>query len=312
MAQTAWRAPPLTSGVLRSGAKIGRWVSEDTSGSDTGALSSSELQRRIDEVPFWFHSIDVGGVTTPGLKTAEHLRTELASLRIPDVRGKTVLDIGAWDGFYSFEAESRGASAVTALDHYVWSMDLKAHRRHVEESRQRGVAPRAYHEMPYWKPDELPGKHGFDVAHALRRSRVKAVVADFMAADLEAIGDFDVVLFLGVLYHMENPMESLRRLAAVTREVAIIETQAMVAPGFEDCAMCEFFESNELNYDVSNWWAPNRRALEGMCRAAGFSRVEMIVGPRLRPRTVRQYVRRAAAIGRRSIRHYRAVVHAWK
>jgi tRNA (mo5U34)-methyltransferase len=283
-------------------------------GPDTDALSQLELQRRIDAVPFWFHSIDVGqGLTTPGRKSVEVLRLELESLRIPNLQGKTVLDIGAWDGFYSFEAETRGAAAVTALDHYMWSMDLEAHRRHWEESRERGVVPRAYHEMPYWKPQELPGKRGFDVAHELRRSGVKTIVADFMATDIEALGTFDVVLFLGVLYHMENPLESLKRLAAVTREVAVIETQAVVVPGFEDRELCQFFESNELNNDVSNWWAPNRRALEGMCRAAGFSRVETIQGPGHRSvPLLRRLRRRASAMGRPAIRHYRAVAHAWK
>jgi tRNA (mo5U34)-methyltransferase len=275
---------------------------------------ASEFQRRIDAVPFWFHSIDVGhGLTTPGLKSPAALRAELESLRIPNLRGKTVLDIGAWDGFYSFEAETRGAAAVTALDHYVWSMDLEAHRRHVQESRDRGVVPSAYHEMPYWKPEELPGKRGFDVAHELRRSGVKTIVADFMSADLKALGAFDVVLYLGVLYHMENPLESLKRLASVTREVAIIETQAVVVPGFEDRAICEFFESNELNFDVSNWWAPNRRAIEGMCRAAGFSRVETIQGPGQRSGPLlKRLRRRARSMGRRETSYYRGIVHAWK
>jgi tRNA (mo5U34)-methyltransferase len=290
-------------------------VSREVSVPSTGPVSPSELQRRIDAVPFWFHSIDVGdGFTTPGLKSAEALRAELESLRIPNLRGKTVLDIGAWDGFYSFEAENRGAALVTALDHYVWSMDLEAHRRHLEESREHGVVPSAYHEMPYWKPDELPGKRGFDVAHELRRSGVKPIVTDFMATDLRALGTFDVVLFLGILYHMENPMESLRRLATVTGEVAIIETQAILVPRLEDRAICEFYESNELNYDVSNWWAPNQRALEGMCRAAGFSRVETVQGPRHRSGSLQQRLRRTTkrALGRRGIQYYRAVVHAWK
>src|ERR1700694_579592 len=97
-------------------------------------LSVQEVKRHIDAVPFWFHSIDVGhGISTPGKKTVEALRDELESLRLPDMIGKTVLDIGACDGFYSFEAERSGASAVTALDHYVWSMDLEAHDRHWQE-----------------------------------------------------------------------------------------------------------------------------------------------------------------------------------
>ena len=93
------------------------------------------------------------------------------------------------------------------------------------------------------------------------------------------IGTFDVVLFLGVLYHMENPLEAVKRVASMTNELAIIETEAVVIPGYDNRAFCEFFESNELNGDYSNWWSPNEKALQGMCRAAGFKRVETVQGP---------------------------------
>src|SRR5713101_3793630 len=211
----------------------------DSNAPSTEKLSAEAIRRRVDAVPFWFHSIEVGkGVTTPGKKTVEALRDELQSLRLPDMKGKTVLDIGTFDGFYSFEAERRGASSVTALDHYVWSMDLEAHDRHWQESRERGEVPRAYHEMPYWKPSELPGKRGFDTAHELRGSRVRPIVADFMETDLGAFGAFDVVLYLGVLYHMENPLASLKRVASLSNGSAIIETHAMVIPGYEHLEIC--------------------------------------------------------------------------
>src|SRR5713101_5838678 len=211
----------------------------DSEAPTTLKLSAEAIRRRVDAVPFWFHSIDVGqGVTTPGKKTVGVLRDELQSLRLPDMKGKTVLDIGAFDGFYSFEAETRGAEAVTALDHYVWSMDLEAHDRHWQESRERGEVPRAYQEMPYWKPSELPGKRGFDTAHELRGSRVRPIVADFMETDLGALGTFDVVLYLGVLYHMENPLASLKRVASLSNGSAIIETHAMVIPGYEHLEIC--------------------------------------------------------------------------
>lgn len=68
------------------------------------------MQREVNSVPFWWHSIDLGdGVVTPGYKTPEMLARELDAMRLPDVRGSTVLDIGGWDGFFAFEAERRGA-----------------------------------------------------------------------------------------------------------------------------------------------------------------------------------------------------------
>lgn len=80
------------------------------------------LQELVDSVPYWYHSIDLGaGVVTPGARSLQSLREQAEVLRLPNLEGKTFLDIGAWDGFFSFEAERRGARQVLALDHYVWA-----------------------------------------------------------------------------------------------------------------------------------------------------------------------------------------------
>jgi tRNA (mo5U34)-methyltransferase len=237
-----------------------------------------DVQEAMRAVPFWWHSIDLGeGVVTPGYHSLETMDALLAEVHLPDLHGKSVLDVGAWDGFYSFEALRRGARRVVALDHYVWSLDLDAQQRYWRECREQGKVPEPYHEIPaLWQPDRLLGKQGFDAANRALGDQVDSVVGDFMDIDLEALGTFDVVLFLGVLYHLEDPFEAIKRLAQIATEVAIISTQAIEVPGFERHAMCEFFESSELGADVSNWWAPNKRALTGMCRAAGFERAEVV------------------------------------
>ena len=254
-------------------------------------------------VKFWWHSIDLGeGVITDGWKSSAVLAGEWQSLRLPDLAGKTVLDVGAWDGFYSFECERRGARRVVALDHYVWSLDLPEQQRYWRDCRAAGVVPEPYESRPdLWHPDTLPGKRGFDTAHRALGSKVEPRVEDFMSTDLDQLGHFDVVLFLGVLYHLKDPLGGLQRLAQTTAELAVIETEAIAVPGFEHYAMCEFFESNELGDDVSNWWAPNMHALLGMCRAAGFSRAE----------PVSNVLDGAAVAGTEPIR-YRPVVHAWR
>jgi tRNA (mo5U34)-methyltransferase len=269
------------------------------------------IKERVGAVPFWWHSIDVGnGITTPGQKSAAQLAGELASLRLPALQGKSVLDIGAWDGYFSLAAERLGAAKVTALDHFVWSMDLREHMRYFEDCAARGVSPEPYETMPYYKPNELPGKRGFDTARELLGSKVESVVADFMTADLKTLGTADVVLFLGVLYHMKHPLLALERLAQLTREVAIIETEAVSLPGLDDHAFCEYFEKGELNHDISNWWAPNEKALVGMCRTAGFRQVAVTKSPpALSPWTSRALP--WALVGKR-IHRYRAVVQAWK
>src|SRR5262249_45271403 len=145
------------------------------------SLAKEQIEELVRSVPCWYHSIDLGhGVVTPGGDS----QSMLALLRLPDLRGKSVLDIGAFDGYFSFTAERLGARRVVALDHYVWSMDLAEHVRHYEECKRAGVAPAPYHTMPYWRPTDLPGKRGFDIAHRVLGSKVEAVVADFMDMDL--------------------------------------------------------------------------------------------------------------------------------
>jgi tRNA (mo5U34)-methyltransferase len=290
------------------------------------AYNKAQLEEMAESVGWW-HSIDLGhGVVTKGFKGPPEIHQyELESLRLPDLRDKTVLDIGAWDGFFSFEAERLGAKRVVALDHYSWCLDVQKYGQYWAECKERGVVPLPGPETPNWQPDRLPGKRGYDTAHKALSSNVDTVVGDFMTMDLEPLGIFDVVFFLGVLYHMENPLASLRRVASLTNGVAIIETHAIVVPGYEHLELCEFYPSNQLQGDVSNWWGPNLKALEGMCRAAGFARVEVVRGSsyvdtahpkgslyRKTRSAVSHLVRECNRGWRRRPRHFRAVVHAWK
>ncbi len=238
------------------------------------------LQEKVAAVPFWWHSIDLGhGVVTPGHKGPEALRHELDAMALPDLRGKSVLDIGGWDGFFAFEAERRGAARVGVVDHYMWSMDSPGQQAYWRRCMDEGIAPRPYHETEFWQPETLPGKRGFDLAREALGSRVEPIVADFMTCDLAALGTWDVVFHLGVLYHMEEPLTALRRVAAVTHELAVVETEAIVVPGLEHEALWRFFPGAELNGDVSNWWAPNLTALTGALRAAGFEAAVPSLGP---------------------------------
>ncbi|CAN5829206.1 hypothetical protein BH23GEM7_BH23GEM7_03120 [soil metagenome] len=288
------------------------------------AFSRADLEQMAASVPAWFHSIDLGqGVTTPGFRTAEDLRNAVEDLRLPDLKSKDVLDINAWDGFFSFEAERRGAKRVVALDKMMWAMDQEGWRRYWLECREKGIPPADFQDTPFWHLESVPGKVGFDTAHRALDSRVESIVDDLMEMDVSTLGQFDVVLYLGSLYHMANPVEALRRVSAVTSGIAIIETEAVVLPGFEDRAICEFFPSAELNNDSSNWWSPNEKALVGMCRAAGFREIEVIVGARSIPplkrvRSLAAHMLRKVGIRRRSdyassrVVRYRAVVHASK
>jgi tRNA (mo5U34)-methyltransferase len=269
------------------------------------ATSAGDLRARVEDVGFWWHSIDLGnGVVTPGAKSSDWLEAELGRLELSDLHGKTVLDIGAYDGYYSFAAERLGAERVVALDHYVWSADMPEYMRYRDERMAAGLPVEPVEAIPeFWRPDELPGRRPFDLAHEALGSRVEVVVGDLLDYDLSKLGRFDVVLYLGVLYHVRHPLLALEKVAAVTEGTAYIETQAEVFPGAEGTPMCRFIESDELNHDPSNWWTFNEAALLSMCRAAGFARAEASPPPRQRKR-------RLSAL-RRGSAPYRALVRAW-
>lgn len=234
-------------------------------------MNASEVERRVAEHAFWWHSIDVGGgVVTPGHKPAATMEEELAALQLPDLHGKSVLDIGAWDGYFSFAAERLGASRVVALDYYTWATDPAA----IIWSGSRAPSRPAPDEP--WDPINLPGKAGFDAARDALGSSVESVFADILTLDVAELGQFDIVLFLGVLYHTRFPGEMLERVASLTRELMVLETESFTLSGYDDLALGEFFETNELADNDSNWWSFTEPALAGMCRSCGFASVRFL------------------------------------
>jgi len=190
----------------------------------------------------WFHTIDLGhGVVTPG---RDDTPAKLERVCLPaDLGGKTVLDVGAWDGFFSFAAERRGAARVVAADSFSW-----------------GVGG--------------PGsKAPFELARRALGSRVEDREIDVLDLSPESVGVFDVVLFLGVLYHMRHPLLALERVASVTRELLVLETYVEMVETRRP--ILTFYPGRELCGDASNWWVPNPAAVEAMLRDVGFDRVEV-------------------------------------
>ena len=255
------------------------------------AAGRAALRAAVGRIPLWWHSIDLGGVVTPGVKTPAILAAELAGLRLPDLRGRTVLDVGAWDGYYSFAAERAGAARVVALDHLVWAAEMSRFTRLwsavLEELPAGRVPPDAVDVLrasELWDPAGLPGRAGFDLAHRALGSEVESVVGDIARDDLAGLGRFDVVLFLGVLYHLRDPLGALRWLHALCDDLAIIETEAIAIGGHPDAAAAQFMGTRKRRDDPTNWWAPTAAGLERWCLEAGFSRVERVSGRLPEPR----------------------------
>ena len=231
-----------------------------------------------------------------------------------------MLDIGAWDGKFSFLAEKAGASRVVALDHYAWGVDFVARGAYWEECINNGDLPdQSRDETDFWRPD-LPGQRGFNFAKAALDSKVEPVVGGLPDGRPGRARSFDVVLYLGVLYHMKEPLTCLERLRAVTKEVAVIETEAVHLNGLDNEVLLQFHAGSSLRTDFGNWYVPTIEALHNLCRAAGFSTVRTVIGPpppppEPPPGRRLQLARRLAHIPppvpSAPSQNYRAVVHAF-
>lgn len=202
-------------------------------------MPGSDLQARVAAIR-WYHTIDLGhGIRTPGVDDSAQ---RLARVQLPrSLEGLSVLDIGAWDGFFSFECERRGAARVVAADYYSW--------------HGSGWGTKA----------------GFTLAREVLGSKVEDIDIDVMDLAPERVGTFDLVLFLGVLYHLRHPFLALERVSSVVKDRLIVETVVDMV-GFGRAAMA-FYPSRELNNDPTNWWAPNVPAMCGMLESLGFDEV---------------------------------------
>ena len=214
-------------------------------------MDAAALQQRINAIT-WCHPLNLGGIETrPQWHVRRRFRRRLEFLQIPqDLSGKSVLDIGAWDGFFSFECERRGASRVLAIDTYSW---------------------------------DTYGKDGFLLAHETLKSKVEHQRC--AAEDIDtSLGTFDLVLCLGVFYHLRSPIQVLDRIRKVTTGTLILETHALVPAFHEKYPLVSFFPGDGLEAGLRYEFSaePTLEALKQMLRAAGFIKVDVKHTPSMR------------------------------
>lgn len=189
----------------------------------------------------WAHTIDLGrGDRTPGdwgPETQEYIRGALPDL---DFAGKKVLDIGCWDGLWSFEAERRGAAEVHATD----------------DTRQR----------PLGAQPTLP------LARRILGSRVRyhPRTPVHRVGEL-GIRDFDIVLYLGIFYHLRDPLLALARLRRVLKDGGLMLVEGEVRAGEEVAA--DFHHEN-VHVHPSNWWVPTVPCLRQWLLSSRFEVVK--------------------------------------
>ncbi len=191
----------------------------------------------------WYHSFELpDGTQIEGWNKIDMLRGRYERFPIPpDLTGRRVLDIGAWDGWFSFEAERHGAG-VTAIDCV-----------------------------------EVPN---FLEIQKKLASRASYRILDFYEMPDAGLGAFDFVFCLGILYHLKHPLLALEIVCGLTTDTAIVES-FVTDPGTwqehqDEVPTMEFYETDELGNQLDNWIGPSVSCLMAMCRAAGFARVEFL------------------------------------
>ncbi|MBA3540400.1 MAG: TIGR04290 family methyltransferase [Deltaproteobacteria bacterium] len=219
-----------------------------------GQPRSAKLERRIQELGPWFHNLELDGIQTApdhflGDYPGDKFR-RFESVLPADLTGKTVLDIGCNAGFYAFEMKRRGAARVVAVD-----TDVRY------------------------------------LAQAQLASEVLGLEIELCKLDVYQVAElgqrFDLVIFMGVLYHLRHPLLALDRLfdhAVGDRLLfqSMLRGPLTVPPvdpdyPFHETAIFErpdhpamYFVEHRYSGDWTNWWIPNRAGVEAMLRSAGF------------------------------------------
>ena len=215
-------------------------------------MNPEEL-KEMNEI-LWWHQMELDGVMTPG---RDYTQQKLQTIQLPNnLEGKSVIDVGAWDGFFSFECERRGAESVLAIDTITWR------------------------EGPLWAADKgreimHTGKKGFNFAHKILNSKVESREIEVM--DLAVGKQFDLVLCLGILYHMKDPFGMCKVMHDITADggMCILETH-MDCLEIKDKSIMVFYPNNECNNDPGTWFGPNPKCVIEMLKVAGFNEVKMI------------------------------------
>ena len=223
-------------------------------GSTQQVDSTEALQDRITELGPWFHNLQLRGIqTAPDHFLGNYPEVKFASFRsvLPeDMTGMTVLDIGCNAGFYSMEMKRRGADRVVGIDsdpHY-----LRQARFSAEVSRLEIE----FRQLSVW--------------------------------DVASLGErFDLVLFMGVFYHLRHPLLALDLIHEhVAQDLLLFQSMlrghrsvAEVAPDYDFNERAPFdqpgfprmhFIEQRYSHDETNWWVPNRACVEAMLRSSGF------------------------------------------
>lgn len=217
-------------------------------------LSANEIRMRIEQLGPWFHNMELGGVYT----APEHFLGDYPAVKwnrfaeavTPHIAGRTVLDIGCNAGFYSLEMKRRGARRVVGID---------SDAKYLHQAR-----------------------------FAAEMAGLNVEFRQLSVYDIGILHErFDIVLFMGVLYHLRHPLlaldlihqyvaddllifQSMQRgstvIDPIEKDYAFFETEHFDRPDYPKL----HFVEHRYSDDWTNWWIPNRSCVEAMLRSSGF------------------------------------------
>jgi tRNA (mo5U34)-methyltransferase len=230
------------------------------SASDAAAhgMTAAEIESQVKALGSWFHNMDLKGVkTAPDHFLGDYPSVKWSRFRhaVPDdLTGKSVLDIGCNAGFYSIEMKKRGAERVVAIDSddkYLNQARFAASVNHMDIE---------FRKMSVYEVPQLAER-------------------------------FDLVIFMGVLYHLRHPLLALDLLYEhVCKDLLLFQSMqrgskdvATVEPNYpfweteifdDDKFPRMHFIEHEYSNDWTNWWIPNRACVEAMLRSSGFNIIQ--------------------------------------
>ncbi len=220
-------------------------------------IDQESLRRAVAGFPFWYHKVELPyGIVTPG-----YAPINAVAYGIPDsLLDRRVLDVGAWDGYWTFEALKRGAAQAVAID------DFSDYLGALDPSQRKA-----------WQTFDL-------CREALEYDPFRCSRFDMSVYDIrpETFGLFDTVFFFGTLYHLRHPLLALDRLSAVCRDEIYVESAILddfspyrggLGKGYPGETVMEFYPENQYGGNNSNWWVPSLACLMQMVCAAGFEEV---------------------------------------
>lgn len=203
----------------------------------------------------WWHCIDIPGYgyTEGSVNYPKSYGPDWAISRFgmpADLTGKSVLDIGAWDGLMSFEAEKRGASSVLAVD------------------------------CPKDQGGTWAGSDGFHYAKKALNSKVQWQPYNLEMNNPPIEAQFDVVLCFGVLYHLKSPLPAMTHLFNLTADNGLCVVETAVATCGEKEPILQY--KPHSGGDPTNYFYPNDAWMELASKEAGFKSCTKVFSMHLR------------------------------